>query len=124
MAKQCKHRVPRLSERKRSTLLPLLSVLEQLSPESRIIILSHLDDCAREALIDVISTVIRSSLVDDVEQEFMQEELIPFKENIRYLVDTKFKNKNKKKDHLIKIGGSPMSAILSTGIPILLRLFR
>jgi hypothetical protein len=112
------------SEKQRNTILPLLNVLEELDFNHRTIVLAHLDDCSRDALITLISIVIRSKHVQDVEQELLRQELAPYKKNIGYLVNNKFKNKKKKRENLVKIGGGPLSTILQTGIPILLRLFK
>lgn len=117
-------RVPCFSDKQRKTLLPLLNVLESLNSEDRVIVLAHLDDCTRDALSNLIALVIRSSHIRGMERALLKNELEPYKNNIKYLVDSRFKNKKKKKDHLIKIGGGPLLTVLQSGIPILLRLFR
>ena len=112
------------SEKQRKTILPLLNVLETLSGDDRVIVLAHLDDCSRNALTSLISMVIRSKHTHDIERALLRQELAPYKKDVRYLIDTKFKNKKKKKEHLVKIGGGPLRTILQTGIPILLKLFQ
>lgn len=112
------------STKQRHTVLPLLNVLESLPADDRMIILAHLDDCSMHLLTILISQVIRNQHMHEIEKAWLQQELSPHKNSLRFLLDDKFKNKKKKKDHLIKIGGSPLSAILQTGIPLLLKLFR
>lgn len=111
------------SDKQRKTVLPLLNILESLPANDRVIILAHLDDCSLDLLTQLISTVIRNKHIHEAEQELLRQELGPYKHHIRHLLNDKFKNKTRK-NHLVKIGGSPLSAILQTGIPLLLRLFR
>jgi hypothetical protein len=111
-----------LTDKQRKTLLPLLNILEKVDPTDRIILLTHLDDCSRESIIAMISIVIRNNKSHAIEKEMLRQELGPVKKHIRYLVNPRFKKKNK--EHLIAIGGSPFDTILKTGIPLLLHLFR
>ncbi len=45
---------PILSERKRTIILPLLSVLKEMRADQRIIVLQYFDDATRDALYEVI----------------------------------------------------------------------
>lgn len=112
-----------LSNTKSKEILPLLQILRQLSPDFRIIILSHIDNHTR----DLLKQVLRNVLLDKSEMELIYQEdvkdgLQMHVEDVCSVLNTSSFEKKCNKDCLLKIGGSAFKPVLDYAIPLLLRL--
>ena len=108
-------------KRSRRVVLPLLNALRSLEPDKRVIILSHLDDVAKDHLYETIAHVIRSDKVPFEKRLFLKKKLGPYKDQLRFI--TSRKNVKQKSRKLAQIGGGPMTHLLGTAIPLLLNLY-
>ena len=97
--------------------IPFLNVIKDLTPDQRIIILSHLDSKSAKTIIQCIKKVLRGRGLKNSQREDLKNRLLPQKDLLRKIVSEK-KLKQKQK-HLPKIGGS-LGLILGTLIPILI----
>lgn len=106
----------------REVYLPLLAALKALDPKHRVIVLSHLDDVTRDRIYEVIGDVLRSRKLPLEKRLRLKSELEPHKEDFRYLLDVR-KSPLQKKKKLMQIGGTPMSQMLNTALPLLLTIY-
>lgn len=106
----------------KKSLLPFLHVLKSLKARDRIIILAHLDDETRDSIYKTISQVLRSNKVPIQNKLYLRDKLKSHKDNLRYLINQK-KSSTQKKKKLTQIGGSPLSVLLNTALPLMLNLF-
>ena len=110
--------------RRRNTaeILPLLEALKSMKPHLRVIVLSHLDDKTRDRLYEAITKVLQSGTkMSDRERRYLTRRLSPYKTQFRVLT-AKNKTKRAKKKVLAQVGAGPMSLVLRSGIPLLLRM--
>ena len=82
----CTHR-PILSKRKRTIILPLLSVLKDMRTDQRIIVLQHFDDATRDPLYEVIEHALRDSRLPARQRARLRTKLMPRKHEWRYILD-------------------------------------
>jgi hypothetical protein len=111
-------------KRKLRNILPLLKTLQDVRPHNnRSILLSHLDDEACEALYETLYNVMGNPKLGDKKKASLRKILWDQQDNIDFLTKSgkKFTPKLKRKK-LAAMGGFPLAAILSAGIPLLLDL--
>ena len=107
---------------KRKVLLPLLAILKKMHANDRMILLSHLDDVTRDSIYEMIAHVLRSNSLPMRKKLFLKSKLAPYKNDIRFLADTRKSSKLKKR-RLTEMGGAPMGFIVRTAVPLLLNLY-
>ena len=117
----CTHH-PILSERKRTIILPLLSVLKEMRADQRIIVLQHFDDATRDALYEVIEHALCDSRLPARRRARLRAKLMPHKHEWRYVLD-RSRPPAMRKRKLLQLGGGPLSYILKAAVPFLLDIF-
>lgn len=103
-------------------LIPLLQVLKSMKAENRIILLAHLDDVTRDGIYKTISEVLTSQKIPTKKRKFLKRKLLSYKKQLRRVAFDKA-NEVSKRRSLMQIGGSPMSYVLNSAIPLLLEYF-
>ncbi len=94
-----------------------------MKAEHRIVILSHLDDRARDQLCECIHEILYSSRVASRKRLRTALKLIGHSHDLRSVADSS-KTRAHRKKKLVQIGGSPMSVLLNAAIPHLAEIFR
>jgi len=101
-------------------MLPLLQTIKDFKPKQRrSILLNHLDDEACETIYEAVANVLKNERVDPKTRLRLKKKLAAHKNDLRYLASPSKKPALKKKK-LAKMGGFPLTAILSAAIPLLL----
>ncbi len=109
--------------KKKKVVLPLLHVLNSLSPDKRTIILAHLDFRTLDDLYQVTKHVLHTPKLPDLSREYLGKKLLPFKDTFRYLGNDA-KSRGSKRKKLMQVGGGPFKHILATAIPLLLDTYK
>ena len=107
--------------RNKRVLLPLLHILKSMRSDHRVILMSHLDDEARDAIYQTIFKTLTSSKVPLRKRLFLKSKLLPYKSHLRYLASSS-KPSRAKKRRLAQMGGGAMSDVLRVAIPLLINL--
>ena len=104
--------------------IPLLQVLKELTGYQRQIVMDHLDLSSCNALAHSVSTVLHKGQSSVKNKKRIARLIRANKSLFSDIVGTRICKKNcqKKKRALARVGGNPLGAILSTGIPLLLSL--
>jgi hypothetical protein len=111
-----------MEPKKKKVLLPLLHVLQSLPHDKRMIILSHLDDYARDGILETVTNVLRSEKLPFKKRRELAKKLAPYKKDFRFLVNPK-KSPAGKKKRLAQLGAGPMQHVLRAAVPLLLNIF-
>jgi geranylgeranyl pyrophosphate synthase len=108
-------------------LLPFLSALKKLSPDDRIIVLSHLDFKTRDLLYATIVSVLRSRKIPLEWRRKLKQQLAPHKKELRQISRQYGRGRVEKKEratrHLARIGGESLGVLIDAAIPLLLEIF-
>ena len=105
-------------KQKAKRLLPLFSLLKQLSPKKRTEVIQYLDENCVQSLCEAIHNVLHNQSIGQKQQKKLKRTLSPHKAALRYLGDARRSGKQKRVK-LMQIGGNPLALILSTVIPII-----
>lgn len=97
-------------------LIPMLQVLKSMKADDRIILLNHMNDRAKDALYKTITTLLTSKSLSAKKRKLLQKKLEPVaKKSPKGVVA--------KRKALVQLGGSPLSYVLKTALPLYLNLF-
>ena len=115
------YRYPKLSKAQKNTILPLIHILRDLSPDYRMIILSHLDEISRDLMYRALRSVLFSNdeIMGSKKSEIVNNFLQPHSKDVSYMLDP-FKSETMRKQKLIKVGGAAIQPVLDACIPIFL----
>jgi hypothetical protein len=114
--------VVKMDVRKKKIMLPLIHVLQSLPHDKRVIILSHLDDKTRDAVLETVTTVLRSEKLPFKKRRELARKLAPYKKDFRYISDSG-KSQSGKRRKLSQLGAGPMQYVLRAAVPLLLNIF-
>lgn len=108
-----------VSKKRLREILPFLQTFKELRPTQRCILIAHIDDVSCEVLCETICNVLKNPKVASKQRTKLKRLLQPHKNSLRAL-STPSTSKSVKKKKLHQLGGFPLSALLSTAIPLLL----
>jgi len=122
---------PRWRQQKQhsQSFLPFLSALKKLSPDDRVIVLSHLDFKTRDALYKTIVAVLRSRRIPLPRRKELKVQLSPYKQELRQISRQYGRGRTKKpkrktvNQQLARLGGEPLGIVIDAAIPLLLNVF-
>lgn len=103
-------------------LLPLLSVLRSVSPEKRVILLSHFDDATRDAICRAVTFTLTTERLSKSTRKRLKQRLEPYREDFRYIIRPKGSPPGKRR-RLLQVGAGPMNHVIRAAIPLLLNMF-
>ena len=84
--------------------------------------MSHLNDRAKDTLYETITHILSSDKVSFRKKKFLSSKLSPFKNSIKYFTSPKSTAEGRRR-RVVQMGGSPMSYVLGTAIPLFVNLF-
>jgi len=104
--------------------LELLELVKSIRPtKQRATLLKYLNEEGCERMYQTVANVLKNSKLDTKKREKLKCTLLPHKNTLRYLAK-KSKSKSLKKRKLEQLGGFPLTAILTTAIPLLIEVVR
>ena len=105
--------------------LSLVKALKSMKPQHRVVILSHLDERARDQLCECIHELLFSSRISSRKRLLLRLKLMDHNHNLRTVCGPPGKRTaSKKKKNLVQMGGAPMSILLKSAIPYLMDIFK
>ena len=108
-----------MEKAKKRRILPLLDVLQSLSPDRMKIVIGHLDNQTRDAIHETLAITLTSSKVPEQRRKLLRRRLKTYKDDLRRMMTVR-QGPCTKRRNLMQMGGGPMKAMLKAAIPLLL----
>lgn len=97
-------------------LLPMLQVLKSMKADDRIILMSHLNDRAKDALYKTITHLLVSDTLPNNKKKLLHKKVGP-------LLQGGKRSLSASRKAVVQFGGAPMNYVLRTAVPLYLGLF-
>lgn len=97
-------------------LLPMLQVLKSMKADDRIILMSHLNDRAKDALYKTVTGLLASDSLPRKKKRLLHKK-------VGHLVNGRKRSRTANRKVVVQLGGAPMSYVLRAAVPLYLGLF-
>ncbi len=93
-----------------------------MKAEDRIIMMSHLNNEAKDALYKTVTHVMSSENLSGGRRNRLKSKLSPYKKILSYFSSSRSTPSGRRK-RVVQLGGSPMNYILNAALPLFVNLF-
>lgn len=100
----------------------MLQALKSMKPDDRIILMSHLNDKAKDALYETVAQVLQNEKLPEGKRRSLIRKLKPHKEAVRKLALNRHRPASRRRS-VVQLGGSPMGYVLDAALPLFVSLF-